>query len=116
MVYAPLYWGNPIALLNALAAFETVHGNYLTPNGNGPNDPIAYGYSQAELADQLNCETHPENCRKDKYGNTYVMIPAKSLPLADLVMSLVPSVAETDCQTVRRSGHTGAEGNRRPRI
>ncbi len=92
VVYAPLYWGNPIALLNALAAFETVHGYYLTPNGNGPNDPIAYGYSQAELADQLNCETHPANCRKDKYGNTYVMIPAKSLPLADLVMSLVPSV------------------------
>ena len=91
VVYAPLYWGNPIALLNALAAFETVHGYYLTPNGNGPNDPIAYGYSQAELADQLNCETHPANCRKDKYGNTYVMIPAKSLPLADLVMSLVPS-------------------------
>ena len=91
VVYAPLYWGNPIALLNALAAFETVHGYYLTPNGNGPNDPIAYGYSEAELADQLNCETHPANCRKDKYGNTYVMIPAKSLPLADLVMSLVPS-------------------------
>ena len=57
VVYAPLYWGNPIALLNALAAFETVHGYYLTPNGNGPNDPIAYGYTQDELADQLDCET-----------------------------------------------------------
>jgi hypothetical protein len=91
VVYAPLYWGNPIALLNALAAFETVHGYYLTPNGNGLNDPIAYGYTQAELADQMNCTTHQENCRTDKYGNTYVMIPATSLPLTDLVMSLVPS-------------------------
>src|SRR6476659_2876305 len=91
VVYAPLYWGNPISFLNALAALETVHGYYLTPNGNGPNDPIAYGYSEAELADQMDCGKHPANCRKDKYGNTYVMIPAKSLPLTDFVMSLVPS-------------------------
>jgi hypothetical protein len=91
VVYAPLYWGNPIALLNALVAFETVHGYYLTPNGNGPNDPIAYGYSQAELEDQMDCTKHKENCRTDKYGNTYIMIPAKSLPLTDLVMSLVPT-------------------------
>ena len=43
VVYAPLYWGNPFTLLNALAAFETVHGYYLTPNDD-PTDPIAYGY------------------------------------------------------------------------
>src|SRR6478672_6965487 len=91
VVYATLYWGNPIAFLNALAAFETVHGYYLTPNGNGPHDPIAYGYTQDELVDQVDCGKHPANCRTDNYGNTYVMIPAKSLPLADLVMSLVPS-------------------------
>src|SRR6478752_1392042 len=91
VVYAPLYWGNPISFLNALAAFETVHGYYLTPNGNGPHDPIAYGYTQDELVDQVDCGKHPANCRTDKNGNTYVMIPAKSLPLADLVMSLVPS-------------------------
>jgi pimeloyl-ACP methyl ester carboxylesterase len=91
VVYAPLYWGNPISFLNALAAFETVHGYYLTPNGNGPHDPIAYGYTQDELVDQVDCGKHPANCRTDKYGNTYVMIPAKSLPLADVVMSLVPS-------------------------
>ena len=34
VTYAPRYWGNPLALLNALAAFETVHGYYLSPNGN----------------------------------------------------------------------------------
>src|SRR6476619_4365817 len=91
VVYGPLYWGNPISFLNALAAFETVHGYYLTPNGNGLNDPIAYGYTEKELADQVDCGKHPANCRTDRNGNTYVMIPAKSLPLADLVMSLVPS-------------------------
>jgi hypothetical protein len=91
VVYSPLYWGNPLSLLNAVAAFQTVHGYYLTPNGNGPTDPIAYGYTAAELADQQNCTTHPTNCRKDQYGNTYVMIPATSLPIVDLVMSVVPS-------------------------
>jgi hypothetical protein len=91
VVYAPLYWGNPIALLNAVAAFETVHGFYLTPNGNGPTDPIAYGYLTTQLADQMNCATHQANCRTDQFGNTYIMIPAKSLPLTDFVMSIVPS-------------------------
>jgi hypothetical protein len=28
---APQYWGNPLAMLNALAAFEYVHGYYLSP-------------------------------------------------------------------------------------
>jgi hypothetical protein len=90
VMYAPKYWGNPFAMLNALAAFETVHGFYLTPNGNGPTDPIAYGYTTSELADQLNRTLHPENFRVDSNGNVYVMIPAKSLPIADFVMSVVP--------------------------
>ncbi|AGB21365.1 PE-PPE domain-containing protein [Mycobacterium sp. JS623] len=91
VVYAPLYWGNPFTMLNALAAFQTVHGNYLTPNGNGPTDPIAYGYTPTTLAEQLNCTAHPANCRTDQYGNTYVMIPARSLPIVDLVTGLLPS-------------------------
>jgi len=90
VMYAPKYWGNPFAMLNALAAFETVHGFYLTPNGNGPTDPIAYGYTTSQLADQLNRTLHPENFRVDSNGNVYVMIPAKSLPIADFVMSVVP--------------------------
>src|SRR5882757_6296704 len=53
VMYAPEFWGNPFSLFNALAAFETVHGFYLTPNGNGPTDPIAYGYTDEELASVL---------------------------------------------------------------
>jgi hypothetical protein len=34
---APLYLLNPLALLNALAAFWYVHGNYLVPNSNDPS-------------------------------------------------------------------------------
>jgi pimeloyl-ACP methyl ester carboxylesterase len=91
VMYAPLYWGNPFSMLNALAAFETVHGFYLTPNGNGPTDPIAYGYTEPELAEQLDRSLHPENFREDSHGNVYVTIPAKSLPIADLVLSTVPA-------------------------
>ncbi|MBX5485723.1 MAG: PE-PPE domain-containing protein [Mycolicibacterium hassiacum] len=91
VMYAPRYWGNPFAMLNALAAFETVHGYYLTPNGNGPNDPIAYGYTPEEIEAYLDDpECTGPVCREDEYGNRYYMLPAKSLPLMDLVMSLVP--------------------------
>ena len=87
VVYSPLFWGNPISLLNAAAALLNVHGYYLADDGS----PLAYGYTPTELAEQMNCSLHKENCRTDSYGNTYVMIPARSLPLTDLVMSLVPT-------------------------
>ena len=88
VTYAPLYWGNPLSLLNMLAAFETVHGYYLSPNGNNEDATLPYGYTPETLAPQLDCDTSPANCRSDSYGNTYVMIPATSLPLADLILSL----------------------------
>ncbi|MGE2689173.1 PE-PPE domain-containing protein [Mycolicibacterium pulveris] len=90
VMYAPLYWLNPFAMLNALAAFELVHGYYLTPDGNAPNDSIAYGYTEEELAEILAGPCPGPNCRVDADGNRYFMIPAKSLPLVDLVMQIVP--------------------------
>jgi len=86
VVYSPLYWGNPVSVLNALAALVTVHGYYLADVGT----PLAYGYNPTDLADEMNCTLHKENCRVDEYGNTYVMIPARGLPLTNLVMSAVP--------------------------
>ncbi|MGY4648724.1 PE-PPE domain-containing protein [Mycobacterium sp. URHB0021] len=88
VVYSPLYWGNPVAVLNAVAALLTVHGFYLADEGSS----LAYGYSPTELEDQLDCGDHPGNCRVDQYGNTYVMIPARSLPLTNLVMGITPAV------------------------
>ena len=90
VMYAPLYWGNPFTLLNALAAFETVHGYYLTPNDDN-TDPIAYGYTVDQLKIVLAGSCPGPNCRVDSNGNKYYMIPAKSLPIVDLVMSAVPS-------------------------
>src|SRR5215211_206598 len=94
VMYAPLYWGNPFAMLNALAAFETVHGYYLTPNENGPNDPIAYGYTTDELAEVLAGPCPGPNCRVDSNGNQYYMIPAKSLPIVDLITSALPAALQ----------------------
>lgn len=90
VVYAPRYWGNPFAMLNALAAFDNVHGYYLSPNGNGTAATLPYGYTPATLAPHLVCNVGV-NCRLDEYGNEYIMIPATSLPIMNLVMSLTPA-------------------------
>jgi hypothetical protein len=95
VMYAPRYLTNPFALLNALAAFVDVHGYYLSPNGNDETATLPYGYTPETLAPQLDCEASPANCRYDTYGNTYIKIPATSLPLADLILSLADSTGTT---------------------
>lgn len=87
---APRYWGNPFALLNAVAALETVHGYYLAPNGNGPTETLPYGYTEETLPEAIACNVGV-NCRKDSYGNEYVVIAATSLPIADFIYGSVPS-------------------------
>ena len=93
VVYAPRYWGNAFAMLNALAAFATVHGYYLAPTGPPPpaaQDALPYGYTPATLAPQLVCHVGV-NCRLDSAGNEYIMIPATSLPIMNLIMGATPA-------------------------
>ncbi|UXA14579.1 PE-PPE domain-containing protein [Mycobacterium sp. SMC-8] len=90
VVYAPRYWGNLFAIANMIAAFDTVHGYYLAPNAED-DLPMPYGYTDQTLAPQLDCGVNPGNCRFDDFGNSYIMIPATSLPLTDLVRSLADS-------------------------
>ncbi|MGE2732210.1 PE-PPE domain-containing protein [Mycolicibacterium vaccae] len=92
VAYAPLYWGNPFAVLNAFAALDTVHGHYLDPNAEDPNDTLPYDYTPATLAPQLNCALNESNCRTDQYGNVYIMIPATSLPLTNVVRTFADSL------------------------
>ncbi|MCK0173767.1 PE-PPE domain-containing protein [Mycolicibacterium sp. F2034L] len=74
---APLYWGNPLAVLNALAAFEYVHGYYLDPNSNGPYDTMPYGYTDETLAAAI--DAAPKRQYQDA---TFVLIPQQgTLPL-----------------------------------
>ena len=91
VVNAPRYFGNALAVLNALAAFENVHGYYLAPNGNGPTETLPYGYTDQTLATADSCTASPANCRTDKYGNTYVTIPALTLPIYNLLLGAAPA-------------------------
>ncbi|GLP77439.1 PE-PPE domain-containing protein [Mycobacterium antarcticum] len=97
VVNAPRYWGNPFALLNALAAFENVHGYYLPPNGNAPTDTLPFGYTDETLATAINCTQSPSNCRYGS-GNTYITIPALTLPIYNLLLGIAPGPLKTVLQ------------------
>ncbi|WP_319450755.1 MULTISPECIES: PE-PPE domain-containing protein [unclassified Mycobacterium] len=75
---APQYWGNPVAMLNALAAFEYVHGYYLSPNENGETDTLPYGYNDDTLAYAI-----ANTAKVDTYNDaTFVLIPQQgALPI-----------------------------------
>jgi PE-PPE domain len=81
---APQYWGNAFAMLNALAAFEYVHGYYLDPTSNAPTDSLPYGYSDATLANAIT------NTPKRTYGDaSFVLIPQQgALPLYQPIVDL----------------------------
>ncbi|MFZ0832911.1 MAG: PE-PPE domain-containing protein [Mycobacterium sp.] len=98
---APLNWWNGLAVLNALAAFEYVHGYYLVPNSNDPTDALPYGYTDATLAQTIdgllsNCTEGPgSNCRTYQDAK-FVLIPWQgTLPLLQPVMDLADSVGIT---------------------
>ncbi|MDT5092131.1 MAG: hypothetical protein QOH60_1494 [Mycobacterium sp.] len=85
---APLWWGNPLALANAALALQYVHGNYLVPNSNSPDDQLAYGYTN----DTLDTAIHdPANIRT--YQNaTFVLIPQQgTLPIYQPFVDLANS-------------------------
>jgi hypothetical protein len=84
---APQYWGNPVAMLNALAAFEYVHGYYLSPNENGETDTLPYGYNDATLAYAI---AHTEGRVHDQA--TFVLIPQQgALPIYQPFVDLATS-------------------------
>ncbi|KUI25663.1 PE-PPE domain-containing protein [Mycobacterium sp. IS-1742] len=81
---APQYWGNPLAVLNALFAFDYVHGYYLDPNANSPTDSMPYGYDEASLAAAI--AAAPKRVHGDA---TFVLIPQRGtlpilMPLVEL--------------------------------
>ena len=82
---APSYWGNPLAMLNAVAAFEYVHGYYLVPNANGLTDVMPYGYDNDSLAAAIN-----DNANRKTYQDaTFVLIPQRgALPMYQPVLDI----------------------------
>lgn len=74
---APQYWGNPLAVANALAGFVYVHGYYLDPTSNSPSDGLPYGYDDGTLATAI------DKAPKRGDGDAkFVLIPQQgALPL-----------------------------------
>ena len=82
---APLYLLDPFSLLNALAAFYYVHGNYLVPNSNDPMGTLPYGYTPTTLAQAI---TNPANISTYQDA-TFVLIPDPgTLPLLQPLLDL----------------------------
>lgn len=72
----PVYPLNLLAVANAIAGFQYVHGYYLVPNGNGPTDQLPWGYTADDIQGFIDDPNNPT-----KGDTTYVTIPAKSLPI-----------------------------------
>jgi hypothetical protein len=89
---SPIAWGNLLAVANAIAGFEEIHGTYLRPNQNSGFTGLPDGYTEAELQAALN---DPANIKTDVHGNQYVTIPTKVLPLASLILGLAATTGTT---------------------
>jgi PE-PPE domain len=89
---SPVAWGNLLAVANALAGFYEIHGTYLDPNQNSDFTGLPNGYTEADLLAAVN---DPANIKTDQYGNTYVTVPTKTLPLASLILDVSDSIGLT---------------------
>ncbi|OMC34882.1 PE-PPE domain-containing protein [Mycobacterium sp. GA-1841] len=90
---APSWVLNPLALLNALAGFEYVHGTYLDPRGDDPETATPYGYTpeqvQAAIENAKEDCTAATHCQKVDGSDTYyITLPAKTLPLMQPFLDL----------------------------
>jgi PE-PPE domain len=86
----PEYPIDVLADLNAIAGFAYIHGTYLTPNSNAP-DELPDGYTPAELQAAIN---NPAN--RQTYGDTtYITIPTTTLPLLQPLIQLGTATGTT---------------------
>lgn len=56
----PVYPLNLLAVANAIAGFQYVHGYYLVPNGNGPTDQLPWGYTAADIRGFIEAGDKPD--------------------------------------------------------
>ncbi|AQA01831.1 hypothetical protein BVC93_04555 [Mycobacterium sp. MS1601] len=94
---APKYWGNPLAVLNAVTGFMYLHGSTLSPDKYSPPLPCEVpnchtpGYYPS-VEEFLAALYDPANAKQDSYGNTYIVVPTPTLPI---VMPLLELASKT---------------------
>jgi pimeloyl-ACP methyl ester carboxylesterase len=82
----PQWLANPVAVGNAIAGFQYIHGTYLAPNSDDPPTETPYGYTPAEVQHYITeaqAECTAENyCQHvDGSDTIYITLPARYLPL-----------------------------------
>jgi len=97
---APAYLFNPIAWLNAIAAFQYVHGYYLVPNSNDPTGVLPYGYTPTTLDATIQqalatCDQPGSACQTYQDGK-FILIPWQgTLPIYQPFMDLANATGLT---------------------
>jgi hypothetical protein len=83
---------NLLAVLNAAAGFDFVHGTYLDPRGRPDPEEgeLPYGYDAADIENAIKaCQLNPSGANCQRHGDTvYVTMPATSLPLLQPFINL----------------------------
>ena len=81
---APKYWGNALAVANAVAGFLYLHGTTLAPDEKSSVVPDYY----PSVEDYLDAVYDPANAKTDGHGNTYVVVPTPVLPIVMPLLAL----------------------------
>ena len=86
----PQWLANPVAVANAIAGFQYIHGTYLAPDSGEPATDTPYGYTPEEVQDYISaaqedggCDAgNPNYCQHVEGSDTiYITLPARYLPL-----------------------------------
>jgi hypothetical protein len=82
----PQWLANPVAVLNAVAGFQYIHGTYLAPDSGEPATDTPYGYTPQEIKDavaaaETNCSAATYCQRVPGSDTRYITLPARYLPL-----------------------------------
>lgn len=94
---APKYWGNPLAVANAIAGFVYLHGTTLSPDMYSPKEPCSIPNCRVPdyyptVEEYLAAVRDPANAKTDQFGNTYITVPSATLPI---VMPFLDLAART---------------------
>jgi hypothetical protein len=89
---APKYWGNLLAVANAVAGFAYLHGTTLIPDERTPAGvPDFY----PNIDDYLAAVYDPANAKHDDYGNTYIVVPSPVLPIVMPFLDIAARIGVT---------------------